>query len=63
MTLHRAAPSGTITFPRPHPLLLLQLSRPVADALMMAVWRLGTPMALLHHSDQGSRYTSEHFQK
>ena len=37
-------------------------SQLVADALMMAVWRRGKPMALLHHSDQGSQYTSEHFQ-
>ncbi|WP_435533312.1 IS3 family transposase [Variovorax boronicumulans] len=35
----------------------------VADALMMAVWRRGKPVALLHHSDQGSQYTSEHFQE
>lgn len=28
-----------------------------------AVWRRGKPMALLHHSDQGSQGTSEHFQK
>ena len=34
----------------------------VADALMMAVWRCGKPVELLHHSDQGSQYTSEHFQ-
>ncbi len=33
----------------------------VADALMMAVWRRGKPVALLHHSDQGSQCTSEHF--
>lgn len=37
-------------------------SQLVADALMMAVWRRGKPVALLHHSDQGSQYTSEHFQ-
>lgn len=37
-------------------------SQLVADALMMAVWRRGRPMALLHHSDQGSQYTSGHFQ-
>lgn len=30
---------------------------------MMAVWRRGKPVALLHHSDQGSQYTSEHFQE
>jgi putative transposase len=35
----------------------------VADALMMAVWRRGKPLELLHHSDQGSQYTSEHFQE
>jgi putative transposase len=37
-------------------------SQLVADALMMAVWRRGKPVQLLHHSDQGSQYTSEHFQ-
>ena len=36
-------------------------SQLVADALMMAVWRRGKPAALIHHSDQGSQYTSEHF--
>jgi putative transposase len=35
----------------------------VADALLMAVWRRGKPDALLHHSDQGSQYTSEPFQR
>ena len=38
-------------------------SQLVADALMMAVWRRGRPKEMLHHSDQGSQYTSEHFQK
>jgi putative transposase len=38
-------------------------SQLVADALMMAVWRRGKPQELMHHSDQGSQYTSEHFQK
>jgi putative transposase len=38
-------------------------SQLVADALMMAVWRRGKPVELLHHSDQGSQYTSEHFQR
>jgi putative transposase len=37
-------------------------SQLVADALMMAVWRRGKPAELLHRSDQGSQYTSEHFQ-
>jgi putative transposase len=35
----------------------------VLDALMMALWRRGRPAALLHHSDQGSQYTSEDFQR
>jgi putative transposase len=35
----------------------------VADALIMALWRRGKPEALLHHSDQGSQYTSEQFQR
>ena len=29
----------------------------------MAVWRRGKADALLHHSDQGSQYTSEQFQR
>ena len=35
----------------------------VTDALLMAIWRRGSPRALLHHSDQGSQYTSEQFQR
>lgn len=35
----------------------------VADALIMAIWRRGKPDSLLHHSDQGSQYTSEQFQR
>ena len=35
----------------------------VTDALLMAIWRRGKPDALLHHSDQGSQYTSEPFQR
>jgi putative transposase len=35
----------------------------VRDALVMAIWRQGKPDALLHHSDQGSQYTSEQFQR
>jgi putative transposase len=35
----------------------------VTDALIMAIWRRGKPDALLHHSDQGSQYTSERFQQ
>lgn len=29
----------------------------------LAIWRRGKPDALLHHSDQGSQYTSQHFQE
>ena len=35
----------------------------VADALLMAVWRRGKPDALMHHSDRGSQYASEQFQR
>jgi len=35
----------------------------VIDALMMALWRRGQPSSLVHHSDQGSQYTSEDFQR
>lgn len=35
----------------------------VTDALIMAIWRRGKPQSLLHHSDQGSQYTSEQFQR
>lgn len=39
-------------------------SQLVADALMMAVWRRGRPVQLLHHSDQGSQprfnWSSQH---
>ena len=35
----------------------------VLDALIMALWRRGKPSELLHHSDQGSQYTSEDFQR
>jgi putative transposase len=35
----------------------------VTDALIMAIWRRGKPDALMHHSDQGSQYTSGQMQK
>jgi len=35
----------------------------VADALVMAIWRRGRPEALLHHSDRGSQYASDQFQR
>jgi putative transposase len=38
-------------------------ARFVTDALVMVIWRRGKPNALLHHSDRGSQYTSEQFQR
>ena len=38
-------------------------AEPVTDALVMAIWRRGRPRQLLHHSDRGSQYTSEAFQR
>lgn len=35
----------------------------VTDALMMAVWRRGRPESVMHHSDRGSQYTSDRFQR
>ena len=35
----------------------------VTDALVMALWRRGPAENLLHHSDQGSQYTSDLFQR
>jgi putative transposase len=35
----------------------------VTDALVMAIWRRGKPDHLLHHSDRGSQYTSDQFQR
>lgn len=35
----------------------------VMDALLMAIFRRGRPQAVLHHSDQGTQYTSEDFQQ
>ena len=38
-------------------------SQLVIGALLMAIWRRGKPESLLHHSDQGSQYTSDQFQR
>ena len=35
----------------------------VTDALVMAIWRRGKPLAVLHHSDRGRQYSSEQFQR
>jgi putative transposase len=35
----------------------------VTNAFVMAVWRRGPASALLHHSDQGSQYSSEDFRR
>jgi putative transposase len=42
------------------PMMSAQL---VMDALTMALWRRGRPRELLHHSDQGSQYAAEAFQR
>jgi putative transposase len=47
-----------------YPLLVTGMTAQlVVDALLMAVWRRGKPNELLHHSDQGSQYASEQFQR
>ena len=38
-------------------------ARLVSDAMLMAIWRRRPAGELLHHSDQGSQYTSEQFQE
>lgn len=43
-----------------HQAMTVQL---VTDALTMAVWRRGAVRALVHHSDRGSQYTSDSFQR
>ena len=35
----------------------------VTDVPMMAIWRRDKSDALLHHSNRGSQYTSEPFQR
>ena len=35
----------------------------VGEALTMALYRRGRPAALMHHSDRGSQYTSDQFQR
>src|SRR4026207_269326 len=35
----------------------------VTNALVMANWRRGTPHTVLYHSERGSQYTSEPFQR
>src|SRR5262245_24517335 len=46
-----------------HPAIAAMTAQLVTDALVMAIWRRGKPDALLHHSDRGSQYTSEQFQR
>jgi putative transposase len=38
-------------------------SQLVTNALLMAIWRRGKPDALLHHSERGSQFSSEQFQR
>jgi putative transposase len=33
------------------------------DALVMAIWWRGSPRSVLHHSDRGSQYSAEPFQR
>lgn len=35
----------------------------ITDAMVMAIWRRRPAEGLLHHSDQGSQYTSEQYQR
>jgi putative transposase len=35
----------------------------VTDALLTAIWRRGRSEAILHHSDRGSQYTADAFQR
>lgn len=35
----------------------------VTDALMTAIWREGRSEGMLHHSDRGSQYTADTFQR
>ena len=37
-------------------------SQLVTDALLVAVWRRGSAVAVLHHQDHDSQFTNEHFQ-
>ncbi len=39
------------------------MSASMTAQLVMAIWRRGKPRAPLHHSDRGSQYTSEQFQR
>jgi putative transposase len=31
----------------------------IADALVMAIWRRGSPRSVPHHSDRGSQYSAD----
>jgi putative transposase len=42
---------------------LTTTARLVMDALLMAIFRRGRPCAVLHHSDKGSQYTGEDFER
>ena len=35
----------------------------VTDALVMAIWRRGSPSSVLHHPDRGSQYSADPFQR
>ena len=53
---------------KPEQLEIAQLKREVLRLkaerdILKSIWRRGKPDALLHHSDRGSQYTSEQFQR
>ena len=48
---------------REQPLFLLMKKQLTLDALAMAYWRRKPPIGLLHHSDRGSQYACNEYQK
>jgi len=63
--LYRLFPSAidAVAVVRPATVSAAMTAQFVTDALIMAIWRRGKPDALLHHSDRGSQYTSDQFQR
>ena len=54
---------GQRHLPWPHERSTPHRSPVLLCVVIMAIWRRGKPDAVLHHSDQGSQYTSEQFQR
>jgi putative transposase len=61
-TAHRAVSSGQARTTLQGSMSATMTAQLVTDALIMALWRRGRVEMLLHHSDQGSQYTSTQFQ-